>query len=483
MNAEADILSARRSLRAVIVAGGIGTSIVFIIAGLSSGLEMFGDGSIFSYAIAAQDAWAFHWHNISGRLFTYIFVDLPAEAVVALTGSAKTGIAVYGLLFFAAPLFGLLATLAADRTAGRVIFGYACLSTLCLCPLVFGAPTEMWMAHAVVWPALAVCIGAPTNWRGVAAVFIVLLALIFTHGGAVIFAVAIIFVVFLRGGCDAIFVRALTAFVAAMAIWAVVKLALPPDDYIAGVLMAAAYRFIDVRNLAQPAVVLLLAALAAYTFACVLLRRLGVHRAAGYAALACVVAISIYWIWFDRSLLAEDRYNLRTALLVMVPVFGILAAVQAMPEEARRRSAFPFLTQLAGAAEKYANPQFIIGALLLTMLVHAVETSKFLWAWTNYKSAVRALAMSIESDPDLGDPHFVSSHRIDPESNRLSWNSTTPYLSVLLAPGFNPARLVVDPGAGYFWLSCDTARRSEQNSTPISENARRLIRLYSCLHR
>jgi hypothetical protein len=483
MNAKVQTHTARRPLRLVVVAGGIGTSIFFIVAGLWSGLQMFGDGSIFSYAIAAQDAWAFHWHNISGRLFTYVFADLPSEAIVALTGSAKTGIAVYGLLFFSAPLLGLLATLAADRTAGRVILRYACLSTLCLCPLVFGAPTEMWMAHAIFWPALAVCLCAPTTWRGAAAVFAALLALIFSHGGAVIFAAVIVFATFLRGGRDAIFMRALTAFAATLAGRTIVKLALPPDDYIASVLMAAAYRFIDLRNLVQPVVMLLLAAMATYATTYALLQRLSVQRAHVYAASACAVGLAIYWVWFDESLLAEARYNLRTALLIVVPVLGIMAALQAIPEGMQRRSPLPMLRQLALAVEKRVDLYVIIGALLLTMLVHVVETSKFVSAWTSYKAAIRLLAMSGESDPNLGNPLFVSARRIDAKLNRLAWKSTTPYLSVLLAPDLKPARLVVDPGAAYFWLPCDTAQRSERTGAPISENGRRLIRLYSCLHR
>ena len=173
---------------------------------------MFGDGSIFSYAVAAQSAWSFHWHNISGRLFTYVFAYVPAEAYVALTKSAGGGIFIYGLLFFSAPLLGLLMTLAADRTSGRVIFGYACLSTACLCPLVYGFPTEMWMAHAVFWPTLAVALCAPTNLRGAAAVFVGLLALVFTHEGAIVLSTAILFALFLRGWRDIVFVRAAGAF-------------------------------------------------------------------------------------------------------------------------------------------------------------------------------------------------------------------------------------------------------------------------------
>ena len=71
-----------------------------------SELQMFGDGSIFSYAVAAQDAWSFHWHNISGRLFTYVFAYIPAEACCRPDRNAKGGIVVYGLLFFSRPTAG-----------------------------------------------------------------------------------------------------------------------------------------------------------------------------------------------------------------------------------------------------------------------------------------------------------------------------------------------------------------------------------------
>ena len=101
----------------------------------------------------------------------------------------------------------------------------------------------------------------------------------------------------------------------------------------------------------------------------------------------------------------------------------------------------------------------------------------------SHRDAVRALAIGTASDPELGSPLFVSSHRIGVELHRVAWNSTTPYLSVLVAPRLAPTRLVVDPDAGYFWLSCQTARQSEASSTAIPEATRRLVRIYACLHR
>ena len=58
-----------------------------------------------------------------------------------------------------------------------------------------------------------------------------------------------------------------------------------------------------------------------------------------------------------------------------------------------------------------------------------------------------------------------------------------PYLSVLVAPDFKPTRLVVDPDAGYFWLSCKTATQSEADQHRHPGVGRRLVRLHACLHR
>jgi hypothetical protein len=91
--------------------------------------------------------------------------------------------------------------------------------------------------------------------------------------------------------------------------------------------------------------------------------------------------------------------------------------------------------------------------------------------------------MGTASDPALGDRHFVSSARIDARLNRLSWSSTTHFLSVLLAPDFAPARLVVDPGNNYIWLSCRMAVASEQAERAIPAQSRRLVRVHACLHR
>src|SRR3974390_2846238 len=278
--------------RVVVIAAGLAASILFILAGVATRLQMYGDGSIFSYAIAAQEAWAFHWHNISGRLFTYFYAYMVSEQIVALTGSARAGIAAYGVLFFSAPLLGLLVTAAADRSRERIVFTYACASTVLLCPLVYGAPTEMWMAHAVFWPALAVSVSAPANVRGAIAVCLALLALVFTHEGAVVLAASMLAALFCRGWPPPGFFRACAACALAILVWTAVKLTIRPHDYIAAVLAAAAFPFIDLPTLAQPIVLTLCVALAGYSVSLLLLRAASIERAHVYASLRCAAALA-----------------------------------------------------------------------------------------------------------------------------------------------------------------------------------------------
>jgi hypothetical protein len=387
------------------------------------------------------------------------------------------------LLFYVAPLIGLALTYLADRSNGRIIFAYACASTACLCPLVFGFPTEMWMAHALFWPALAICHYAPRGVTGFAAIFALLLALILTHGGALVFAVAILCTVALRGLRDAAIFRVAGALLLAMTIWVAIKLELPPDAYFGGIVMAAALNFIDVTALIGPVCLLLAGALASYGILYAALQGWKRPTAWVYAVLIVAAGLAAYWLWFDHSLLTDHRYAMRTALLIGTPVLGGLAASFALRSEHRLMLPVPLLPRLLAILSTPAAARAATGVVALVLLVHAVETAKFVTAWSGYREAVRALAMGEASDTSLGDARFVSSARIPPDLNRLSWFSTTPYLSVLVAPGFTPKRLVVDPEDAYFWLSCATAAANEKADRAVPRESRALVRLYSCEHR
>jgi hypothetical protein len=470
-------------LRTFVVTAGICWSILFVVVGLGYELQLFGDGSIFSYSIAVEDAWAFHWHNVASRLFVYFFAYVPAETYVDVAGDARGGIAVYGFLFFAAQLLGLIATWAADRSNGRIIVGYACASTACLCPLIFGFPTEVWMSHALFWPTLALCHYAPGRAGGTIAVFIALLALAFTHEGALIFVVAILATLLLRGRGDAALTRAGSVFLAVISIWVLVKAIFPPDKYFAVVFDRAALHVFDVTIFASELLVLLFAALASYGIVFYVLWRLRLTRAPAYGVSIVAIALAAYWLVFDHALHAENRYYMRTMLLLVTPMLGALAAAFALRADGRLTLVIPILPRLMSALASGVMAQAAVGALLVVMLVHAVETAKFVTTWTQYKAAVRVLATGAASDPALGNSRFVSSARIGASLNRLSWSSTTHFLSVVVTPDLAPSRLVLDANANYFWITCKTATENEAEHRALPVESRRLVRVHACLHR
>ncbi len=465
----------------MVIGVGLCWSVVFVALALRYELELYADGAMFSYAVAVQDVWAFHWHNISGRMSVFFLSLLPAEIYVGLSGNPSAGIVVYELLFYLAPLAGLIGTFAADRSRDRIIFVYACCSTALLCPLVFGFPTEMWLAHAMFWPALAVSHYANRTVAGTALVFVMMLTLAFTHEGALVLAFAIVATLAPRGLRDASFLRAAAVLVVVLALSAAAKIMLPPDEYYADVLMRAALHFFD-RTIFQVSIVeLLFAVLAGYGVIFLALSRLAPDRAYLYAAAIVTAMLAIYWLWFDHTIHASSRYYLRTALVILTPVFGALAALGAMHADGRLAFPFPSLQRAMTAARSRGSRPLAAAFILLT-LVHAIETAKFIAAWRHYRAEVAALATGDASDPELGNPRFVSSERMASDLGQLSWFSTTPYLSVIVA-NFKPNRLVIDPLGNYFWLSCATATANAKAARAIPADGRDLVRIYSCLYR
>jgi hypothetical protein len=469
-------------LRNVVISAGLLWSIVFVGLALQFRLQLYADGAMFSYAVAVRDVWAFHWHNISGRLSVFLLSLWPAETFVWFSGSPRGGIFVYGFLFYIAPLAGLIGTFAVDRSRGRTIFAYACCSTALLCPLVFGFPTEMWVAHAVFWPCLAACHYARRGLAGTALVTVTMAALVFSHEGALVLAFAIVLTLAFRGMRDEFFLRTIIVFSVVLGLWVTIKVIYPPDKYFGEVLIRAGLHFFDPTIFEANLVVLLLEVLAFYGFVFLVFSRFASGRTVQYGAVATLaVALVVYWLWFDHWVHASNRYYLRTLLVVLTPVFGLFAAFYAQRADGLIYIP-PAIARASTLMASAASARAIIGAFLLINLVHVVQTSKFVTEWTAYKSAVRVLATGSASDPALGDPRFVSAQRIAPDLKQLTWFSTVEYLSVLVSD-FMPTRLVIDPRGNYFWLSCRTATANVSATRAVPGAARDLIRIYSCLHR
>lgn len=462
-------------LRAAIVVSAVFACFLFVMVGTGFRLHLYADGSLFSFGIAAQDAWNIHWHNIPGRLTVYLYAHVLPQAVVSLSADTELGLRLYSLLFFMAPLLGLTATWAADRSTGKTLFVFACASTLLQCPLIFGFPTEMWIAHSLFWPALAIChfAGGRRNWI---AVFLMLCALIFTHEGALIFAASILLTLALRNDHE-LLRRAAVCLLAAFLLWCSAKLYWRPDPYVAAFIRRAAMLVFNPEILSLPILRLLAAALAGFGAMAFVLRRFKFAAPVVTALAITVLGLAVYWLLFDRELHGEGRYYLRTAVIVLTPLFGLAASLSTF-ENPRWLSG---LTAVRRRSEQGLLVSLLLCVLGIVTLIHTVEAVKFVREWSGYMRAVRSLSMSSQSDAFIGDPRFVSSRRIKIPASRLAWDSTLPYLSVMITPEAPPRRLVVDPGAMFFWLSCDRAKEIARAANRLPARSKDLLRVYSCL--
>jgi hypothetical protein len=245
--------------------------------------------------------------------------------------------------------------------------------------------------------------------------------------------------------------------------------------------LRAALHFFDPEIFKVEVVLLSLAALTGYGGIVVVTSMLSLKRAWIYSLGIVLAALSVYWLQFDHSVHASSRYYLRTVLVLLTPIIGAVAAFSAMAEDGITFRPLATLQRFLISPSHGAIRTFA-GAFSIVTLIHAVETEKFVSAWTSYRNAIAVLATGQEADPSLGNPQFVSSKRISPSLDSLSWFSTTPYLSVILA-NFSPTRLVIDPAGNYFWLSCATATQNRDAQRAVPTKTRELIRIYSCLHR
>src|SRR6202011_2413423 len=102
--------------------------------------------------------------------------------------------------------------------------------------------------------------------------------------------------------------------------------------------------------------------LSGYGIAVLMMRRIAPAQAPVWAFAIVAVALAAYWLWFDHALHTDNRYYMRTALLIATPLLGALAAVQALRADGRLRAPLPpRLLALPGDVAAQA----IAGAILL----------------------------------------------------------------------------------------------------------------------
>ena len=132
------------------------------------------------------------------------------------------------------------------------------------------------------------------------------------------------------------------------------------------------------------------ATLAGYGVVFLVAARLAPAKAHIYAAAIVAVALAAYWI-LVRSWRCMPPIAITCARCLSSS--RPCSACGGGACDARRRSAdrspFRGLPRIMTALSSRAAARAVAGAFVLVMLVHAVETAKFVTAWTKYKAAVR----------------------------------------------------------------------------------------------
>ena len=429
--------------------------VAFPLVGVGLRFHLFADGGLFAYAVAAGDAWAFHWRQIPVRLAAFAVASWPAEVWGQVTGSPAAGVTLYATLLFLAPAAGLAVTWAADRTG--IIRVWAALSTLLLCPIIFGFPTELWVTHAAIWPAMAL-VWSPGGRARDALTVAVLGVVVLSHEGGVLWAVALLASLLMHPDPRVALRRAVRCIVPGAVVWIGCKVLIATDPYVAEVLGRNALNLFRPASLVAPLVLEIAAALALFCLA------LGLRRGPWVAFGVAAMALALWWALGDAPLHAWDRYYLRSMILPAAPLLVLLATLD-----------------VTGRLRVTASPR-LVAAVLLVTLIHATETARFAVVWRDYMAGIRDLASGNQSDPGLGDASFVSSARLPPRFRPLAWHSTTQFLAVLVSDGYAPQRLVVDPQANYFWFDCATATANQAATRALPEPTRAMVRRYTCLH-
>lgn len=171
-------------------AGNLGRAVVLVAFAMSAALPVvavlfrvtpFADGSFFVLSLLSPDPWDFGWESYPSRLTAFALTILPPFWIGRLTGNGSLAVGAYSAIMGLLPLAGLLAT---RRVAapGSHWLTICAISTIVLAFSVTFFPTEMWLAHTLIWPLVA--LAAKTEARA-GAILALSLVTAFVHEAAI----------------------------------------------------------------------------------------------------------------------------------------------------------------------------------------------------------------------------------------------------------------------------------------------------------
>lgn len=439
-----------------------------VAAGLSvaawwTGLILYADGALFSFLVGIRESWSEVWYLMPARIAVYLLTVLPAETARAWGLPAPAAMRLYQTLFAGLPFFGLAACLVPVPRETRWQLLFPVLSLLALTVSALGYPSETMLTLAAFWPALFGYRFANGRFGPSLLTAACSAAFVFSHPGMV-FGLPLLALAGLlrwRETPDGTVRRTLLMLAGTGAVllllWAW-RLWIEMSDVRfvqVGQRMWSPSGLVEVARL-QPAILVVLLYL--LLWAGIAWRH---GRVATGAAWLGFPAIALAFGLLHREIVTpESHYNIRTALVLLLPLLGALALWSG-------RTAPNGATALAMTA-----------ALAATQLSH---DTAFLRAWLNYRDGI--IASIAEAPPRVVSLQDALAARPDPAGPALVWSWGQPYLSLTLPGPVRPESIVAAAPGSYSPFRCSEMDRVASRADWVSAATLAMLKTHVCAER
>jgi len=431
---------------------------------------LFADGAYFNFVIAAGNPWGMHWNYFVSRLTVYLATVLPTAFIYeafGLSGSDLAKLYSFEFDFVVLIQYVILAIIAWKRFPGLLLFPVIAFSFAV--GLGYGFPSEMIIASSFFWICMFSLTFAKVPFMLLSISFV---ALVFSHELSIFGAILILLYTYTRSRnleWSNTNRRVATAFYLvgflAIAVWIYLKF----TGHSPGGASNVIYILDPRRIFNNPTLwVLALVSLACYIYAryvkpsCTSLDVLAAAIISGLLTLIC-------GNWFD---FLQGRYDSARTLMAlsMIGLGSLFVAGHAF-----RMSMSPALLQPA------CRSGLKLG-LSAALAVNIAASACFISQWTTVRLQIEAITNQKGLSPE---DRFISVDTLQIDNptaaamlKKVGYAWTLPFLSIMLAPGFEPARIIVDYADMYY--TCHSERLSSGKTSQIPASTIEGLKRYAC---
>jgi hypothetical protein len=407
--------------------------VILYVGAIVTHVMLHGDGSYFVYTIAAGAPWDLKWKYLLTRSSIYILTVVPAEFFSSnfrLSGeqiAAVNAATFYGIQLAQYLILLILAWRQFPQLLIFPILQYG-LST----GIGFGFPSEILLAPGFFWICMFALIRTPVPWFVVSFAFT---GLVFSHELAVPSALLVVAFAWRRHRqmdiSGALGLQLLYCF-ATLGLWLIVRL----NGGGNGADHTAIYVFDPRRVLNDPTLWLITAAVVTI----VLISR---TRFARHRHFFWVIGFAFFFLTVlagSATNFAQGRYDsARTLTGLWMAILGLVYLVR----HARSVSAS---TETASPNKLFVLKSLIVGVLSVNLAASLV----FLHDWNE---SLLAFSRAVNTDPGTGKMEIVSGDPLEKLisptgrelTERMGFSWTWPYRSIVVAKGFRPGHVLLDP--------------------------------------